>query len=272
MGIRSERVGGRRLQDILAHDDRVIFTESVVLFIVLWGVVSHVFGLTDLISSPLLLAESTYDLLASQVWVEHVIATLRRTLLGFGVTMVVGTALGLLMGWSDFWGDALKDYVIIGLALPSLFAVVFAAMWFGISDVTPMVAAAVISFPFVTQGIYQGVKDLDRDLIEMSSAFNVSRQRVVRRVVVESIMPEWFAGARYAFAISWKITTLAEFLVGTRGIGFVIRSELEQLSITGVLTWTFLFVLIIVIAEYGIFQQVEKRVFDWRQSDEIVWA
>jgi ABC-type nitrate/sulfonate/bicarbonate transport system permease component len=265
-------VGGGRLQNLLATDDRVIFAESVVLFIILWGLVSHLFGLTDLISSPLLLAENTYDLVLNQVWIEHVVATLRRTLMGFGVTMVVGTALGLLMGWSEFWGDALKDYVIIGLALPSLFAVVFAAMWFGSSDKTPMVAAAAISFPFVTQGIYQGVKDLERDLIEMSSAFNVSRQRVIRRVVVESIMPEWFAGARYAFAISWKITTLAEFLVGSMGIGFMIRSQLEQLSITGVMTWTFLFVLIIILAEYGIFQQVEKRVFDWRQSDEIAWA
>lgn len=263
---------GSRLRTRLATDRRLIFLEAAVVLVAIWALLAHGLGITDTISSPELVAGKTATLLVSMEWVPPVITTFRRTMFGFVVTMVVGTGLGLLMGWSDFWEDALKDYVIVGLALPSLFAVVFAAMWFGINDVTPMVASSAISFPFVAQGIYQGVKDIDGDLLGMSSAFDVSGGRVARRVVVQSIMPEWFAGARYAFAVCWKITTLAEFLIGTKGIGYQINFQLDQLSITGVLMWTFLFMLIILVAEYGVFQQVEKRVFDWRQSDEINWA
>jgi ABC-type nitrate/sulfonate/bicarbonate transport system permease component len=272
MATRSTETIGSWLPEALWTDQRVIFVEAIVSFVLLWSLVANALDMVDTISSPSLLALSTLELLGSLDWVHHVAVTLRRTLLGFLVTMVVGTVLGVLMGWSDFFGDALKDYVIIGLALPSLFAVVFSAMWFGISDATPMMAAAAISFPFVTQGIFQSVQDIDADLLDMSSAFDVSRLRVARRVVVGSIMPEWFAGARYAFAICWKITTLAEFLVGTDGIGFMIGFEMDQLSITGVLTWTFLFMMIIVVVEYGVFQRVEKLVFDWRQTDEITWA
>lgn len=261
-----------RIPRALVTNEKVIFVEATLVFVVVWSLVAHQFDLADTISSPLLIAQSTFALLASMQWVEHVAATLRRTMFGFVVTILVGTILGLAMGWSSFWEDALQDYIIVGLALPSLFAVVFSAMWFGISDVTPMVAGAAISFPFVTQGIYQGVKDIDSGLLDMSNSFGVSRFRVIRRVVVESIMPEWFAGARYAFAICWKITTLAEFIVGSNGIGFMFAFEMNQLSLTGVLTWTFLFMVIILVAEYGVFQQIEKRVFDWRQSDEITWA
>lgn len=260
------------VRDLTLNDGRVITLEAAVIFLIVWSIVSNQFDLVDTISTPWLVAERTADLLVGMEWTEHVIATARRTLLGFLVTMAIGSVLGVLMGWSDFWRDALQDYVIAGLALPSLFAVVFAAMVYGTSDVTPMVAAAAISFPFVAQGLFQGVKDIDTDLIGMSSAFGVSRGRVARRVVVESIMPEWFAGARYAFAICWKITTLAEFLVGSDGIGFMIARQMNQLSITGVLAWTFLFMVIIMIAEYGVFQQIENRVFDWRSSDEIAWG
>lgn len=272
MGASHSRSFGDRLKHFVLNDNRVITLEAAVIFVIVWTVVSHQFDLAGEISTPMLVAERTSDLLLSLEWVDHVIATARRTILGFLITMGFGSILGLLMGWSDFWRDALKDYVIAGLALPSLFAVVFSAMVYGSSDVTPMVAAAAISFPFVAQGIFQGVKDLDTDLIGMSSAFGVSRRRVARRVVVESIMPEWFAGARYAFAICWKITTLAEFLVGSDGIGFMIARQMNQLSFTGVLAWTVLFMIIIMIVEYGVFQQVEKRVFDWRSSDEIAWG
>lgn len=272
MGAAHSRSLRGRLRHLATNDTRIITLEAAVIFVVVWTVVSHQFDLAGEISSPVLVAERTAELLVGMEWVSHVVATARRTLLGFLVTMGVGSALGLMMGWSDFWRDALKDYIIAGLALPSLFAVVFAAMAFGTSDQTPMVAAAAISFPFVAQGLFQGVNDIDTDLIGMSSAFEVSRARVARRVVIESIMPEWFAGARYAFAICWKITTLAEFLVGTDGIGFMIARQMNQLSLTGVLAWTVLFMVIIMIAEYGVFQQVEKRVFDWRPSDEIAWG
>lgn len=272
MSTQSGSVTSGRLGSALRSNRKVIFVEAVLVFVVVWSLASNLLNLADTISTPALLAVSTYQLVVSLDWIPHVVATFRRTLFGFVVTMVIGTVLGVAMGWSDFWEGALKDYIIVGLALPSLFAVVFSAMWFGISDVTPMVAAAAISFPFVTQAIYQGVKEIDGDLIGMSSSFGVSRARVVKRVVVESIMPEWFAGARYAFAVCWKITTLAEFLVGTNGIGFMIGFQMDQLSMTGVLTWTFLFMLIILVAEYGVFQQLEKRVFDWRQTEDLGWA
>lgn len=260
------------LPDTLFKNEKVIFLEALLVFVAIWVCVAHVFDLTDTIASPWLVAVSTSDLLTSLEWIDHVVATFRRTMLGFVVTIVVGTTLGVAMGWSEFFEDAFKDYVLIGLALPSLFAVVFSAMWFGISDVTPMVAAAAISFPFVTQALYQGVKDIDPALVEMSGSFSVSRTRVVRRVIVESIMPEWFAGARYAFAVCWKITTLAEYLAAENGIGYMIRFHMDRLSLVSVLTWTVLFVLIILVAEYGVFQQIEKRVFAWRQEQSIGWA
>lgn len=258
--------------DVLVRNEKVVFLEAVVTFVVIWAVVAQVFDLAETISSPYLLGVSTYELLTSMEWVGDVVATFRRTMLGFVVTMVVGTTLGVAMGWSEFFEDAFMDYVLVGLALPSLFAVVFSAMWFGISDVTPMVAAAAISFPFVTQALYQGVKDIDPALVDMSGSFGVSRARVVRRVIVQSIMPEWFAGARYAFAVCWKITTLAEYIAAENGIGYRIAFHMDRLSLVDVLTWTVLFMLIILVVEYGVFQQIEKRVFAWRQEPSIGWA
>lgn len=257
------------LPEFLYTDSRVIFVESIIVISIVWWLIARGFGLTETIASPVIIAPSTYDLLVSGDWVVHFVATFRRVIYGFILTTSVGTFLGILMGMSDFWEYALQDYITIGLALPSLFAAIFAAMWFGISDITPMVAGAVIAFPFLTQNVYEGVHNLDNRLLMMSSSFDVSRRRVIRRVVFQGILPEWFAGARYSFAICWKITTLAELVAASNGTGYMIELNLNALSLVGVLTWTILFTFTILILEYGVLQQTEKRLFDWRQESEM---
>ncbi|MGM0590786.1 MAG: ABC transporter permease [Halobacteriota archaeon] len=253
----------------LLKNRKLIFIESVLLLSILWTVLSVGLDLADVLSSPILVAGEMYTLLVSGQWQEHFVATMRRIMYGFLLTVLIGTALGLIMGLSDFWKHALQDYVTIGLALPSLFAAVFAAMWFGVSDVTPMVAGAAIAFPFLAQNVYQGVKNIDYQLLEMSSSFGVKQRRVVWRVIVQGVLPEWFAGLRYAFAVCWKITTLAELVAANSGIGFMIEFEMNKLSLTGVITWTLLFTFVILFVEYGILQQIEKRVFDWREETSI---
>ncbi|WP_139229736.1 ABC transporter permease [Halogeometricum limi] len=254
---------------VMYTNGKVIFLESTVALLVFWALLAHGLALTDTISSPTLVFASLVELLLSGDWVVHMADTMRRVIYGFVLTTIIGTVLGVVMGMSDFWENALQDYITIGLALPSLFAAIFAAMWFGLSDVTPMVAAAAIAFPFLTQNVYEGVKNVNYELMEMSSAFDVSRNRAIRRVIFQSVLPEWFAGARYSFAICWKITTLAELVAASSGIGYMIEFQMHKLSITGVLTWTVLFTMVILFVEYGILQQIEKRVFAWRQSTEI---
>lgn len=258
--------------DPLLNNSKVVFTESFIVLMIAWAVFAHAFDLTDTVASPLIVAGEIYDIVTTDGWEFHVIETLRRVIYGFLLTIAIGTIWGVLMGWSTFWEKALQDYITIGLALPSLFAAVFAAMWFGNTDTTPMVAGALISFPFLTQNVYEGAKDIDNELLKMSTAFDLSRRRVVWRVIVKSVLPEWFAGARYAFAICWKVTTLAEFIVAPSGIGYMIQLQMSIFSLSGVLAWTFIFTFIILILEYGVLRRIETRVFSWREETSIGWA
>jgi len=258
--------------DFLTTNNKVVFVESLILLAVVWSVVSRGFGLVETLSTPTIVLAATYELVISGEWVADTTATLRRVIYAFILTVLIGTVTGVAMGLSDFWEDALSDYVAISLALPSLFAAIFAAMWFGVSDVTPTVAGALIAFPYISQNVYEATENVDHGFYEMSSSFDVSRRRVIRRVVFASILPEWFAGVRYAFAISWKITTLAELVAAQNGIGYVIGLKMQTLSLVGILSWTILFTVIMLFVEYGIFQQIEKRAFDWRQEETIAIA
>lgn len=269
MSIKSQSGWQGTLRSFLLANNKALFVESVILLALLWTAVAHAFDLVDTISTPAIVAVATIELFLSMDWIVHMQATLRRVLYAFVLTVVVGTVLGVMMGLSDFWEDVLIDYVAISLALPSLFAAVFAAMWFGVSDVTPMVAGALIAFPYITQNVFEATENIDQGLFEMSASFDVPRRRVLRRVVFASILPEWFGGVRYSFAISWKITTLAELVAAQEGIGYIIGIQMRTLSMVGILSWTILFTIVMLGVEYGVFQQIEKRVFRWRQGEMI---
>jgi len=259
------------IPDLLIRNRRVVFLEAVLTVVVGWALLSWAFDLTDTISSPLLVGESLAALLLSGDWVLHVSTSFRRIIYGFVLSVLLGTGLGVLMGLSEFWERVFQDYITIGLAFPSVFIAFFAAMAFGVGDMTATVTAALAPFPFVAQNVYQGVENIDRELTEMTRSFDVSRRRTLWRVVFKSVLPEWFAGVRYGFAGAWKLVTLAEAIAAEQGVGFMIQFEMSRLSITDVLTWTVLFACIIMIIEYGVLQQIEKRVFDWREDTAVAW-
>jgi ABC-type nitrate/sulfonate/bicarbonate transport system permease component len=251
---------------LLLTNKSAIFVEAIVVLVVVWSLLAHGLGMEELISSPALVSVAIYELLLSGAWIEHFVASFRRIFLGFVFTMVVGVVVGIIMGVTEFWERVLEYYVLIGLALPSLFAAVFSAMWFGLTDITPMIAIGIVTVPFVSENIRGSVNDLEGDLIEMSSSFDVSRRRVLRRVLIQSIMPAIFGSARFAFSVAWKITTLTEVIISDVGVGSAIRIFMNQLSMTGVLKYVLLFTIIMLIVEYGIFRQIERRVFAWRQD------
>lgn len=268
----SNRRSWNRLGSSILKNNQILFLFSISLLVTVWSFSSHVFNATAMISSPTLVVATFVEIMTGDTWQMHLAATLRRVIYAFVLTMIVGTFVGVLTGMSTFWEKALQDYVTVGLALPSLFAAVFSAMWFGFSPVTPMVAGALIAFPFLSQEVYEGVKDIDQELLEMSSSFDISRMRMTRRVIIESILPQWFGGARYSFALCWKITTLTELVAAESGVGYMIEFQLQQLSISGVLAWTILFTTVMMLLEYGVLQQIEKRAFDWRQDATIGWS
>lgn len=250
----------------LYSNRRVIFIEAVLLLLLVWGGAARAFDAVDVISSPVVVSLSLYQTLLSGDWIPHFVESMRRILYGFTVALFVGVGWGIVLGVSDFWKDTLRMYVVVGLAMPGLFITIFAAMAFGTGNLTPMVATAILTVPFLADMVQAGVDDIDVDLLNMSAAFDVSKWKVYREVVFMSILPEIFSAIRFAFSVAWKITVLAEVVIGNSGIGFLIRENLNDASMTGVIEYLILFVAVMLLVEYLVFRQAEKRVFSWRED------
>lgn len=242
-----------------------IVLQSVIVVAVLWTIVARS-SIQYAVPPPIEVVTATYELFVSLAWVPHAIATLKRVLMAFVAATVLATSFATVMGLTDFVSEVMKYYLVVAVSIPAILVAVFATMWFGVSDFTPAAAAISLSFPFFTLYLYEGVKDIDNDLVQMSRAFDVPRGQVVRTVIIKSVMPNFFAGARLSFADCWKLVTLGELFAAQSGLGFMIQRQMSAVSLTGIIAWALVFTAIMMIVEFGAFRTVERRMFKYRED------
>lgn len=237
-----------------------------VFFLALWQFTSS-FLVADFIVPPpaVILAEMADIVVSGQVW-THFAATLRTIVIGFVIAYVIGGVMGLLMGRSRWWESFLSDWVMATLTTPGLIFALVTAMIFGLGPTGPIVAVIITSFSYIAVNVVEGVKAVPRDLTDMARSFGRSPLQILRHVYLPFLAPYLFTATRYGFSIAWKIATLTEVIVGTAGIGFMMRQQFQQFSMAGFLAWVLLFFAFALFLERVVLQRQMKHVLRWRQE------
>lgn len=196
----------------------------------------------------------------------HIGSTLLRIIIGFVISFALGSAIGILMGTSPYWESFFSDYVTIGISIPNLAWAIIGVLWLGMHFLTPVFSVLMVATPYVAINIWEGVKNVDKELVDMGKAFSVSKKSIIKSIYIPSILPFAFAGIRLAFSVSWKLVVLAEVFTSSEGIGFMIFYWFENFEMALLLAWVLVFCVIMFIYEYGIVKTIEKRLFAWRQE------
>ncbi|MFQ5691640.1 MAG: ABC transporter permease [Nitrospinota bacterium] len=204
------------------------------------------------------------DTIPDPEFLGHLGSTLLRILVGFTITLIIGMAIGIVMGVRPYWESFFSDFVVIGLTIPSLAWAVIGVLWFGIKPMTPVFATFMITFPFVTINIWEGMNDVDKELVDMGRAFGVRRKTIIREIYIPSLMPFFFAAIRFGFAVAWKIVILAEAFGSSNGIGYMIFQWYGLFNMRQVLAWVVIFTILMLVLEYGVIRVIERRVLSWR--------
>ena len=192
--------------------------------------------------------------------------SLQRLAIGMVIAMILGTIIGIAMGLSRAVDAFLNDWVVAILAMPNLAWALFCSLAFGFGDTGPIITVVLTGIPFVIMNVREGVKNTPADLFDMARAFDVPRQRVIRNVLIPSLLPFLFAAARYCFALGWKGLVVAEVFGGQDGAGWTIKFWYDAHRAYGVIGYALFFVIFALIFEKFMFDQLSKRLFRWRPS------
>ncbi len=242
-----------------------VWALSVSSIVVLWMMVAAFFPPT-LLPGPGVVGRRLVELMATGDFWVHLRATIQRVAVGFVLAFVVSVAAGTLMGARRLAEGIFEPWVLVGLTIPGLCWAVLAVMWFGITEVAPVVAIFVVVLPMLTLNMWQGTKSLDRDLLEMAHVFRAPWTSVMREVVLPQLLPFGLAGARLGFALGWKVVVLSEMFGLSSGVGYMINRSFAAYSMDDVLAWTVGFTAVMFAFEYAVVLPVERRLVRWRPA------
>lgn len=202
-------------------------------------------------------------------FLSHVGITFLRIFIGFVISFSIGMTMGILMGVRKFWEGFFRDYVIIGLTIPSIAWAVVGVLWIGLKPLTPVFATVLIVFPYIAINFWQGVKNVDKDLVDMGHAFDASPKKLIRHIYIPALMPYTLAASRIGFSITWKIVIVGEVFGASDGIGAMIYYWYHMFNMRLVLAWLLVFTIFMLVLEYFVMQNIERRLLAWRQIAKI---
>lgn len=152
----------------------------------------------------------------------HFVSTAVYTVLGFVIGSALGAVLGYLLGMSEFWEKVLSPYILALQIAPKVaFAPLF-IMWFGYNSMPKLLVTVLIVFFPVLVNVLQAMRTVDRDLVNLARAYNLSRLGIFWKVEMPSTLPNLMAGLRIASTLAVIGVTVGELVGGNTGLGFLI--------------------------------------------------
>jgi NitT/TauT family transport system permease protein len=193
-----------------------------------------------------------------QIW-----TTMREALLGFVYGVIAGVIVGVLLGQSPLLSDVLSPYIKVLNAIPRIVLGALFTVALGIGTTSKVTLAAALVFFGVFFNAYQGVRDVDRNLVANARVLGASRLQVTRHVVLPSAMTWIIASLHIAFGFAIIGAIVGELLGAQHGLGLVITTSMNTFKPDGVFAGMFIIAAIALVAE-ALIGALEKRVLAWR--------
>jgi ABC-type nitrate/sulfonate/bicarbonate transport system permease component len=196
----------------------------------------------------------------------HVVPSLERVLLGFGIAVVVGVALGIPLGLSR-WGRAIAmPHVEYWRAMPPpALLPISIVLLHSIGNVQKVSFIAFFCLFPILLNTMDGVRGIDPTMVETARSYNVPRSERIRRIVLPAALPQIAAGMRTSLSLAVIIMVVAEYFSSTSGVGYVLLISKNTFELAPM--WA----AIVLIGVLGyllnvLFLLVERRALAWHRG------
>jgi ABC-type nitrate/sulfonate/bicarbonate transport system permease component len=245
---------------------------SVSLFVLIWWVIARIVNNPSMVASP----ESTWNeftrlftnpALSSQL-TSGVQTTLGSIFLGFGLSVVVGVPLGILMGRYLVVDLFLDPWVNSWYSIPAIAFVPLTMNWTGITWVSAMITAFLVAVFSITINVYSGVKNCSRSLVESALSYGASQTQIMYKVILPASLPSTMTGFRLGISRAIEGVIIAEMVFTVVGLGGMIDASADKLQLA--LSYSLIAVLaVICIVLSELMKFLSGKLLIWKESQAL---
>jgi NitT/TauT family transport system permease protein len=196
------------------------------------------------------------------IWLQ-IYTTMEEAVFGFFIGVAAGIVVGVLLGQFRFLSEVLSPYIKAVNALPRIVLGALFVIVLGLGISSKIVLAAFLVFFVVFFNAYQGVREVDGNLVNNARILGASRLQVIRNVVLPSAMTWIIASLHVAFGFAVIGAIVGEVLGAQHGLGVLITDSQNNFNTDGIFAGMIIIGLIALIAEWLI-SLLERRLLAWR--------
>ncbi len=232
-----------------SRERNTVLVLSVLVYLGVWELLSLLIGRSLILPGPAEVLRQTLGLLKSPGAWLHVGATSLRALGGFFLSLLLGILFGGAAGLSRRFQWFFDPLLITVRSIPVLSLILLAIIWFS-TELVPLFICFLIAFPVIASSVAAGVREVDRDLLEVAAVYRKSRREVFRNITLPSMLPYLLSGLSTALGLTWKSVVAAEILsMPRRGLGTAMQTAQLQLDTAGLFAWTLVVVVLAGLSE-----------------------
>jgi NitT/TauT family transport system permease protein len=229
-----------------------------------WWAGVKLFGIPEyLLPSPGAVAErfsKDYDLLF-----RHAGATLSVILIGFGVSVVVGLGLALLVVLYPIAERMVMPLIVGSQTIPKVAIAPLFVVWLGFGLAPKVAVTFLIAFFPVVISAVTGLKSVENDMLDLVRSMGARTWKEVWKVRLPTALPQIFSGFRIAITSAVVGAIVAEFVGSDSGLGYLLLTSTATLD--GSLVWSALLMLVAIgIALFVAVVKIERLVIPWHVS------
>ncbi len=161
--------------------------------------------------------------------------TLSETVLGFILGTLLGTILAAILWWSPFLSKVLDPYLVILNAMPKVALGPILIVALGPSMTSIIAMGAIISIIITTIVVYTAFKEVDPNYLKVLQTFGATRSQCFKEAILPASFPTIISTLKVNVGLSWVGVIVGEFLVSSKGLGYMIIYGFQVFNFTLVL-------------------------------------
>jgi len=256
-------VAGRLMAQARSLTMPIVLT---VVLLVVWEAAVAVLDVSEVtLPPPTTVAAAIFE--HRDLLMQHSVPTTAEGLLGFGLAVIVGMGLGILLALSKFFRVAIYPLIVAFQVVPKVALAPLFIVWFGLGMTSRVLLAFVIAFFPMVVNTFAGIQGTDPMLLRMARSFSATRWTVFRKIEFPNALPYIFSGLKIGVTFAIIGIIVAEFVTAQRGLGYLIvfaegnvdtpllMAALVVLSVIGLLLYAAIVVLEKVVIRWDVGQK-----------------
>jgi len=191
------------------------------IFLLVWHFGVRISG-SDIFPTPLEVARGILELIQKGLLFKYIVASLFRVTWGFGLAVLLGVPLGLLLGWYRPAFQAFNPMIQMLRPISPIAWIPVAILWFKVTDKAPIFLIFLASVFPITVSAIAAVQNMQPVYLRAAQNFRLTQLQLFRLVIFPATLPQILTGIRIALGVAWLVVVAAEMIAVNSGLGYLI--------------------------------------------------